>query len=102
MDEDTHVSIETSLQIDLTHNSWMTDSNLITANNRLPIAAPHINARMTNLNKLSVLLMVDGERCDGMGYANFLEGTGALTWTGDSGVGGVSITACFESVSTEG
>lgn len=80
----------------------MTDSNLITANNRLPIAAPHINARMMKRNKLCVLLIVDGERRDGMGYANFLGGTGALTWAGDAGVGGVSTTAGFERVSTEG
>lgn len=80
----------------------MTDSNLITANNRLPIAAPHINARMTNLNKLSVLLIVDGDRCDGMGYANLLGGTGAPTWRGDAGVRGVSTTADFDRTSAGG
>lgn len=80
----------------------MTDSNLITANNRLPIAAPHTNARMTNLNKLSVLLIVDGDRCDGMGYANLLGGTGAHTWTGDAGVGGMSTAAGFDRASAEG
>lgn len=80
----------------------MIDLNLIIVNNWFLIVVLYINVRMINFNKFFVLLMVDGERCDGMGYVNFLEGIGVLIWIGDFGVGGVLIIVCFESVLIEG
>jgi hypothetical protein len=53
-----------------THNSWITLSNRMTANNRLAIAAALINPRITNRSRLEVLLIVAGDIYSGTGYAN--------------------------------